>query len=1094
MRLSTLIIGIQLSFFSLLMAHETRAQVSVEANQSPIKTIFSQIGQQAGVTFTYNESTVKDIAPVSLHVKNKPLTDVLLLLQQKTALQFRQLGKLIAVYRAATEKKQNPLPGNNTPSNLLLITIMGKVTDESGQPLPGATVKIKGTTVSTTTDADGVFKLINISQDATLSITFIGYDYYEVPAANNMTIALAKSISKLDEVKIIAYGTTTQRLTTGSVNTIKRQNIENQPVGNPLEVLYGRIPGLVVTETNGLPGSAIKIQIRGRTSINSSISNDPLFIIDGVPYAPNNNDIGNIGGGAAGSVSPFNSINPSDIERIDVLKDADATAIYGSRGSNGVILIQTKRGMAGATQVNANVYTGWNATTRTTDWLNTQQYVQMRKEAFKNDNVTMTSANAYDVLVWDTTRYTDFKKMLLSNTAHQTNAQLAISGGNEANQFLLSGTYFRETTMFPGDFGDKKGAVLFNINHYSNDKKLNILFSGNYVSTDNNSTANDLSNYLNLPPDLPSLYDQNGKLNWSSGGYSFANPLAYLERTYDGSTKNLISNLQVRYMFPGGLKFKTSFGYNILNINEISTTPIAAQDPSKSPTGFSTFSNSEFSSVIIEPQLDYTRSIGQLQLSALLGGTWQSNSTTGNTIAATGYTNDLLLETPAAAPSSSISSTVIKYKYVALFGRINFNYKRKFLLNLTGRRDGSSRFGPDKQFSNFGAIGLGYIFSEEQWIKSHLNFLSFGKLRSSFGLTGNDKIGDYAYLSTYTPTSQSFQGVTGLYPTSLPNSDYAWELNKKLEAALELGFLKDRVLVSTAYYNNRSSNQLINYALPSQTGGSSIMANFPATVVNSGVEIEITTINLSKHDLKWSTSFNITVPKNRLQEFPRLSSSSYSNLIIGQPLSVLSGLQFADINPATGILEFRNASGGITTSPVYASDKNINIGNTEPKCYGGLENNLQFRNWNLDFLFEFRKQIGTTIIGNLYNNTTYPGTMYNQPIIVLNRWQAPGDVSNISKYTTTSTSAAYASLNNVRIYGTDYRYGDASYARLKNIVLTYSMPPKWIRRAGLKSLQLYSSAQNLLVITDYKYADPETQTLQKTPPVRTITVGLKTNF
>lgn len=973
--------------------------------------------------------------------------------------------------------------------------ISGTVRDKDGRPIPGVNIKISEKAKTIFTDKDGKFSFSADRPNGILTISSVGYHSANVPYGLKLTfeIVLKETEGSLDDVVVIAYGTTTKRLNTGSTAKISSEEISRQPVSNPLEALYGRVPGLVVTSTGGLPGAAIKVQLRGRTSINSAISNDPLFIIDGIPFAANNSDLSVIGRNAAGSVSPFNSINPEDIERIDILKDADATSIYGSRGSNGVILIQTKKGKAGRTKIDANINYGWSKITRSSDWMNTKDYVSMRKEAFRNDNVAMTNAIAYDILVWDTTRYTDLKKLLLDKTSQSTNANLSVSGGSAETQFLISGSYNRQGTIIPGNFGNNRGSVLFNIGHSSKDKRFDITLSGNFVATKNNLTSNDLSGYLNLPPNLPNLYDDNGRLNWSFGGYSFTNPLAYLQRTYLGTTKNLISNLQTSYKLTDDLKFRTSLGYNLLLSSEESRIPISSLDPSTNPTGSSAFSDASYSSVIIEPQLDYSRSLGDFKLNVLMGGSYQVNENKASSLIATGYTNDLLLGSPSAA-STTVSSSAADYKYAAAFSRINLNFKDTYILNLTGRRDGSSRFGPNRRFSNFGALGAAYVFSAAPLVARALPFLSFGKLRASYGLTGNDKIGDYAYLNTYSPRTTSFQGVYGLSPTGLPNADYVWELNKKLEIAIELGFLKNRLSFNLSYYNNRSGNQLLSFALPTQTGGTSIIANFPAKVENSGLEFEIGSTNFSNGKFKWTTSINLTIPKNMLIGFENLSASSYNYLIIGQPLSIIYGFDFAGINASTGLPEFRKADGSLTSSPVFSADKNANLGNLDPDFYGGLSNEISYGGLSLSFLLEFKKQRGNTVIGNMYSNATYPGTMFNQPLVALDRWTLDNIGAGLPKLTAIAGSAAYSAINNIRLYGSNFKLGDASYLRLKNISLAFELPKKLTRKIGVERLRFYANAQNLFVLTGYKYADPETQTLLRTGPLKNISTGIQTTF
>ncbi|NCU06019.1 MAG: TonB-dependent receptor plug domain-containing protein, partial [Chitinophagaceae bacterium] len=342
------------------------------------------------------------------------------------------------------------------------ITIKGNVINEEGNPVSAATITIKGTTNSTVANTKGEFTLLNTKPNDTLMVSAIGYQ--TAIESNNMrgliTVILKRKITELDETVIIAYGTTTKRYNTGNVATITTAQLATQPLSNPLAALHGRVPGLVVTQASGAPGSAIKIEIRGRTSLETSASgNDPLFIIDGIPFSPGNEVVSQLRSSAnnprsasQGGLSPFALINPADIESIDILKDADATAIYGSRGANGVVLITTKQAKPGRTSFTVNTFTGISRIATRVEMLNTQQYLQMRREAFANDGSTPTVANAPDLLLWDTTRYTNFVNNFVGNTATNSNIQLSLAGGNSNTRFLLGTGYNRETAVFPGSF------------------------------------------------------------------------------------------------------------------------------------------------------------------------------------------------------------------------------------------------------------------------------------------------------------------------------------------------------------------------------------------------------------------------------------------------------------------------------------------------------------------------------------------------------------------------------------------------------------------------------------------------------------------
>jgi TonB-linked SusC/RagA family outer membrane protein len=986
--------------------------------------------------------------------------------------------------------------------------VSGKVTDEQGQPLPGATVQLLSPKTTTMTDKDGGFRMTLTGKSGTLSVSFIGF--LTTKQAFKLTdgpllIRLKPAAGALDEVQVIAYGKTTRRYNTGNVTSVTAADIEKQPVSNVLAALEGRVPGMVVSQTSGVPGSSFNIQIRGQSALDGSLSrNEPLFVIDGVPFESGNAATNQINSAAnnptsisSGGLSPLNTINPADIERIEVLKDADATAIYGSRGANGVVLIATKKGQAGDTKVNLSVSSGISMTARSAKFLNTQQYVAMRREAFANDGLTPSAVPgdpgfAPDLTLWDTNRYTDLKKLLTGNTARATDAQASVSGGTANTQFLLSGGYHHETPVYSGDFGDNRASLHVNINHSSTDKKFNLSFSGLYANETNQLPRYDLTRYLNLPPNIK-LYEPSGKLAWQDAGvlysslsYDMINPLSLLEERYKSVNANLSGNLQLSYKILPGLVFRSSMGYNVFRSDEHTARPFAAIDPNSGELPSAGFAASQNKSWIIEPQMEYTRVSDHDKLSVLLGNTYQDKTGASSALYGSNYNSDLLLGSIAAAPVISASNDYTQYRYTAFFGRITYNLQDKYILNLSARRDGSSRFGPDRRWANFGSIGAAWLFSSESFVKAHLPFLSFGKLRGSYGRTGNDQIGDYKFLNLWGNTFTTYDGLSGLYPRSLYNPDFSWEINKKLEAAIELGFLNDAILVTAAHYRNRSSNQLINYPLPAQTGFFNVVRNFPGLVSNTGWELTLTTHQIRHPKFNWTTTFNLTIPKNKLLAFPDLSSSSYaSTYVIGQSLNLINTLKYTGVDAQTGLYTYEdvNKDRQLTTEDYQVQ------GSRDPQFFGGLQNTLSYKQIDLSFFFEFRKQTGYSYLNQLANYP--PGWLYNQPELVLNRWQQPGNTTPVQRYTTGYTDAYVAIAQMTNSNGI---YTDASYIRLKNVSLSYQLPESWLSRYHLRNCRLFLQGQNLLTITRYKGSDPETQNFFILPPMRSIVGGIQLNF
>jgi len=957
--------------------------------------------------------------------------------------------------------------------------ISGTVRDQDGVPIPGVNVIVQGSSTGTMTNLDGVYSIYARVGD-TLVFSYIGFKEFKIQVNDSFSgdFTLESSVDALEEVVINAgYYNTTKRERTGNIVKVSAAEIENQPLTNPLQALQGRMAGVEITPAIGIPGASSSIQIRGTNSLRDE-GNLPLYVVDGIPINSAPIDgvslIGQYGGGA----DPLNTIGLSNIESIEVLKDADATAIYGSRGANGVILITTKKGISGKGQLEARLYTGASSLPNRVEMLNTQEYLKVRKAAFENDGVEPTNSNAYDLLVWDQNRYTDWQEYFLGGTAQVTNASLQYSEGSSQTVFRLGGSYLNQGTIYPTDFKYKKVTGNLNLNHRSKDDKLKLNLAVNYGIDRNDLVgATSLISFpFSIPPNAPSVLNQDGSLNWDDWlAVGQNNPLSGYFNNTTSRVNNFIANLSVSYRLLEGLNFKTSMGYTDLQSREIQKMPSYSYNPNYNRAHQSTHTNVNRSSWILEPQLLYERNILGGTLNGILGTTFQKNTAHSEQLTGVGYVSDVLIGNLAAAESITGNSYLdTEYKYNAVFGRLGFKWQEKYFLNLTGRRDGSSRFGPGKRFANFGAIGAAWIFSEESLIRNKLSWLSFGKLRGSYGTTGNDQIGDYGYLDAYEVT----MGPSGLYPTQLFNPDYSWETNKKLELAMELGFLKDRINIAISWYRNRSSNQLVGLSLPAMTGFNSVQANLPATVENKGWEIELNTRNIQSKDFNWQTSFNISFPENKLIAFPDLENSSYQNTYqIGEPLSIRWLYQYAGIDPETGYYTIAD----INEDGRNDYDDRVESKSLVREYYGGINNSLSYKNFSLDFLWQFVKQEGTLFLMDA-------GRIGNQ------RKEALETLNPDNRYQMASQSIfgliAYANAQN-----TPFFYTDASFLRLKTLSLNYKVPKRMLEILAIHEANLFIHGQNLITITPYKGLDPERpQAGNSYGGLRTVTVGIQLNF
>jgi TonB-linked SusC/RagA family outer membrane protein len=1117
-----------LSIAALHVSAGVRGQkVTLTVRQAPLAIVFNEISRQTGISVMYDEELLKESRPVSLSVKDASVDEVM-----QACLKDQPFGYNLVNGAIVIKQKDPPLTPvqNPTPPG----EIRGRVIDSLGNPLAGASIIVKGSKQGTKTDATGFFVLAGVQDNAMLIATYTGFQSREMTVNRKgmMTIVLSRSNSPLDQVQIIAYGTQTQRFSVGSVATVSSTEIEQQPVTNPLLALQGRAPGLNIVSTNGAPGAAVLVQIRGQNTLSSTPPNaqtmpfdQPLFIVDGVPFAAQNQNINqsqslatpiNVAmGNPRSGISPFNSINPADIESITILKDADATSIYGTQGSNGVILITTKRGKAGKAKFNVNVNSGDNVATANVKMMNTQQYLGMRTEALQNDSLTVSSnANdpgyAPDLTLFDQHKYTNWYKYFEGGMANTTNTLLSLSGGSASDVFYLSTGYTHSSYNFPGDFADNRLSLHSLFHHQSANQRLYIEFGTDYSYDENNTSGEpQVLTAFTLPPNYPDLIDNQGNLVWNYNGFDLGgytnylngvgNPLAYLKETEKLNNYNLNTHLSLSFRLAPGLSIGSTLGYSKLNTQENSAFPLSTFDPSLGQQSYAVFATTNFETVDISPQINYSKHLLNGELKALVGGEYKQNITSSTNAQGNDYSNDALLGSINGAGSAYANDTYAMYKYAAVFARLGYIWNRKYIISLTGRRDGSSNFGPGKQYGDFGSVGAGWILSEESFMKA-LRFLSFTKLSGSYGTTGGDGITPYQYQPNWTPnTYENYQGIRPYYAQNLFNPDYSWSLTKKLNIGADLGFLKDRFLLNVTFYQDRISKQLINTNLSDQTGFSGVLQNFAATVQNRGWEFSVNSKNINTAHFTWTSTFNLSGNVNKLLAFPGLQTSAYDYTYkIGRSVNEQYAWKSTGVDPATGVFQFLGTDGKPTITPTFrTSASSLNdqylMENPDPTYFGGLGNTFTYRAFSLTVFLQGARQKGNNYLFSVYSNWT-PGVFgINAPVQLLNVWHQPGDQAGLQKY---STAAANQDAYNAAYY---FRYssgawGDASYIRVKTISLSYSLSAAALKKLALQGANIYVNAQNLFTLTAYKVGDPETQTLYGFPMQRTIVGGINLTF
>ncbi|MDR6570771.1 SusC/RagA family TonB-linked outer membrane protein [Chitinophaga ginsengisegetis] len=1079
--------------------------ITFSGKQVPLQQAFTEIKKQANYAVIFNPELINVNVAISVNAKKQPLEVFMKSILAKQPLSYTIVGTTIVVFPRV----------DNMPDSVkftlepVVHDISGLVYDEkTGAPVIGASVIVNGSAKGTQTDEKGSFVLRKLKDNEQLTITCIGFEKVNVtvPIGQSLLyVTMKTATSVLDQAVVQAYGITSKRLATGNISRVTAEEIERQPVMNPLLALQGRVPGLLVTQTSGYAASPVKVEIRGRNSLNPDMLSDPLYVIDGVPLTvldvsgsvryEGGASPGYIQGGLSvtGGQSPLFSMNPRDIASIEVLKDADATAIYGSRAANGVILITTKKGKPGKTTFNMEVNQGIIDVPKRYQMLNTPQYLQMRREAFRNDGIIPTLTTAPDLVLWDSTRYTDWQKVLLG-TGKQSAVVTSLTGGDNLAMYRISANYARQEDVVKNSGLNQQASITSSVDVRSVNQKFSLGLTLGYSYTNVDAVFANAS-VITLAPNAPPVYDSKGELNyaeWNAAGIGGQFPFADLLRTNNAQTNQFSSSMRMGYELARGLKFVTTGGYSYMMGANNYLMPIASQNPIGNPTGSAVFGTSKNSNLTVEPQLTYSRFIGRGDLSVLVGGTYQSTMTNGTTTFAAGYGDDDLIHTVGSAPFSQTSEGYSKYKYIGFLARINYDWEHKYILNMTARRDGSSRFAPGRQFGNFGSAAVAWNFSEEKWIKRFLpSWVTFMKLRVSYGIVGGNAPSDYQYLSQWAAIAPGdiaplpgYNGVQPFVPIHAVNQDYHWETNKKFEAGFSASFLEERISVEVSTYRNRSGDQITGLPTPAYTGFKSVTGNWPALIQNSGWEGMISATLIRKKDIMWNVNFNIATNRNLLVSYPGIELSPYfTRYKVGQSLNAEYLLHYQGIDPQTGGYSFLDYNkDGLAkynyNIPAGTGDDDRYIAiNRTPKYFGGIGSTVNYKGLSVNLLFDFKKQLGQDPF-----ITNVKGQMNNFPVEALrDHWQKPGDNARYARYSTYFVGDINAS---------DAGVTDASYLRLRSVAIGYSFSDKLSKKAGLKGCTLSFRLQNIFTISNYPGLDPEIQNYSAVPAGRTFSGAL----
>ena len=1113
MRLSAVILMGCLHLSAAVFGQEKEINLSVK-NES-LEKVFTQLEKQSGYSLFYKIELIKSLPRVTVDIRHATIKQAMDLCLQNEPLTYSIIKKTVVISPKVTINYTAP----NTQGRQAFI-VRGKVVDKKGLGLPSVTVALKDTRYAWTTGQEGTFTaaLLQDAADANKELVLIfssvGYARKEVNVGGittQMIIIMQESVNTLDEIQTTAYSKTSKRFNTGDITTVTSEEIARNPVSNVLQALQGRVPGMFVSEQTGAPNGAFKVQIRSLNTLSGgaqtspnivTYGGQPLYIIDGVEYPagsslPMANGVAGVQAQIYGNA--LNYIDPSQIESINVLKGADATSIYGSRGAFGVILITTKKAAAGKPSLNLSVYHGISELGSSPKLMNTKEYLAMRRDAFAQDSVKPGPLD-YDLNgTWDTTKFTDWQKFFLGGHAPTTRANATYTGGSANSSFLIGANY---NTLGNVEFSNgsvRSGGLNFNMNTSTNDKKFVMSLSGSYatntddmVSVDYTGTSGTLA-----APDAPDLYLPNGKLNWSTG----SNPAAYLNSIYKNVTDNLLANTTLTYTPVKGLIFTASGGYSLLSAKEFNGKPSSVFNPATFVTANTSSSINTYSirTISADPRVEFLHTWGKGRLDLIAGGSLRDRVNTTNFIGGSGFLSDALLRNPASANVANISTvySVVPNRYIGGFATLNFRWADKYILNLNGRRDGSSVFGNNRQFGNFGSATGAWIISEEPWFKSLRPVVDFLKIRAGYGMVGGSSITPYSYINTYGISSNSYEGGLGLSPQNLANPYLHWETGRNTEVGLNFDLFKGIVNVDAMYYSDRIGDQLTNQPLASITGFTSFIVNSPAKIHSYGSELTIITKNIRKKDFTWETKINLTIPRTKLDAYPGLGNLVNNvNYEIGKPITGIKLYKFAGVDPAKGVYNFYNAAGqkGQYTpilSPVQLNpltDRNQFV-DLAPKFYGGILNSFTYKNFSMDFLVTVTNRMGPNYYGFQSFPLGQPNT--NAPAnIAAKRWMKPGDVTTVPK----ATQGFLGFLDQNNFINSTGAYSNATYARLQNLSISYRLPNKLLQSAHIAGLSVYLAGQNLLTVSQYGELDPENMSAGHMPPLRVFTCGLNANF
>ena len=928
------------------------------------------------------------------------------------------------------------------------------ISEEDGQPIIGATVMVKGVEgVGTVTDFNGEFTLDVPSSAKTLVISYLGMETVETEVRPEIRIILKTDQKMIDEVIVVGYSSEKKSSLTGSVGIVKAEEIAQVPVNGVDQALQGKAAGVQVTASTGRPGAAANIKIRGTSSI--SAGSDPLYVIDGVPMTS----------------ADFASLNSNDIEYMSILKDASATAIYGSRGSNGVILITTKKGKSGKTNITAKASFGISTRTLTDDdftMMNAQEKLMYERQLGVGRGAGMTDEEIAAV------RNVNWADEVF-RTGFTQQYELSISGGTDATRFYLSGQYYDQEAIVPGSYLER-GTLRANVEHKMSDRLKVGLVSSAGVSKEgllrNDRNALNPFNYIYNAQPYDSPYDEDG--NYNDDIMVGGNPINIFENiennpTYINKLKIIAAfNLEwkiwdeIKYTTVAGIDFTQNLQYQYNY--PFSQLSIILQPDASQPRGFRGDDFAQRASWVWSNMLSYDKTFNDVhQVKALVGMEAQSSHYRGISASGEGYTSKDVDALDVAATNYTIGGTTTDWRMLSYIGSAGYTYDSKYIIDAAVRWDGSSRFGTNNQYGTFWAVGLAWNISEESFL-NEVSWLDHLKLRASMGTSGNNNIGDYSAQGVY--AYGSYNGGTTAYPGRLPNPDLTWEKSRQTSVGLDAAFFDNRLNVTFDLYKRNTTDLLLDTRL-SMTSGFSARTDNVGALMNKGYELGLSGDVFRNNDWKVSLNFMISQNKNKIQELYRGNDITlgWNNLITeGQPINIYKMVRYAGVNPANGDALYYTKDGKITN--VYNADDAVVLeGKTpDPKYFGSFGASVSYKGIELvadfyfsggNYIYNHNRYFSESDGGLASNNNQDKSMLYDQ-------WREPGDITNVPKQ----------SVGNTPQMSTRY-LEDGSYLRLRNLTLAYTLPKHLLTPIKVDRLRVFAQGVNLFTFTGFRGLDPE---------------------